>query len=181
MSSLFLPITPTERTDAPLTAALVFLDIDGVMNSAQFLKTLPPEKNAVPWIDPAAVARLNQITAMELPEGNTWETGVGIVISSTRRYTVDWITLLVTLRDAGVQAPILGSTPIIPSDTRGAEIITWLHKYAPNTPYVVLDDEVDARRCGVGDRAVFTSYSSGLRDSHVGRAIQVVERQIRRS
>lgn len=56
---------------------ILFLDIDGVLNSSEYMKTLPIEFYAYEMIDPAAVSLLNDVVK---------ETNCHVVLSSMWRY-----------------------------------------------------------------------------------------------
>src|SRR5579885_3774360 len=104
---------------------LVFLDIDGVLNSMQFiLKMQGLFDNPAHQIDPDAVKRLNRITDA---------TGAFIVVSSTWRIPfVIWNNipgLRQLLADNGITAPVLGATPNTDGN-RGSQIQSWLAEHS---------------------------------------------------
>lgn len=152
---------------------VLFLDIDGVLNSRTYLKfcydqgVLPDDK-----IDPAAVARLNQITDA---------TGAHIVVSSTWRLPYVWnknVDKLVTLlQKTGIKGDILGATPDHNrSHGRGGEIQDWMNRCKLDgiqiDAFVILDDDDD-----MGDLSKFlvkTTFADGLQDVHVQAAIAIL-------
>ena len=112
---------------------IIFCDVDGVLNSRQYMLSLGSDKWDDPdnQIDPATVVRLNKIT-------NT--TGAQIVVSSTWRYAfINDAQGLYRLQDLmlqrGIDADIIGMTPDLASlqggiflanGTRGTEIQAWI-------------------------------------------------------
>jgi hypothetical protein len=157
---------------------LLFLDIDGVLNSGAFLVGLhqrgkqanvflvDPREGAVEHIDPVRIERLNRITEA---------TGASIVLSTSWRCLFGPADTETMLRARGVAAPIVGATPRIYDEPRGHEIATALLSH-PGATYVVLDDDHDA---GVGHGVRFVHVADGLEDSHVEAAIAVLREEPR--
>ena len=121
---------------------IVFLDVDGVLNSEVFFTSAPKEERAT-MMDSKAVKLLNQLE------------GAMVVISSS--WGEDAINVL---RDKGLELPILGCTKHVHYKfdwaCRGNEIEEWLirtygglgSKFGDNHPdeeyeYVILDDDSD--------------------------------------
>jgi hypothetical protein len=117
-------------SNAPPTTSVLFLDIDGVLNSDRYRYLQPIGTLEIEMFDPAAVATLNAITAR-------W--GLKIVVSSSWRTMPDLPRLL---RAKGVEAAIIGSTPSC-AGPRGREIGQWLAEHPEVTSYVILDDACD--------------------------------------
>lgn len=152
-----------------MPGCVVFLDIDGVLNSATWHREQPRSAGPRAHFDPAAVARLNRLTD---------RTGAGIVVSSSwrqfgARYVCD------TLRSVGVTAPLVGMTPILDDGLRimrplprGHEIQAWLDAAVPVPVFVILDDEPDMGF--LHRRLVLTRHEVGLTDTDVDRAIALL-------
>jgi hypothetical protein len=142
--------------------SVLFLDIDGVLNSDRYRYGLAPGVPADDLLDPAAVEILNCIT-------QRWE--LQIVVSSSWRAIPGIADLL---RDRGVLAEIIGTTPALAAP-RGAEIEHWLAAHSEVTAYVILDDDDDmgALHCYL----VRTDYRYGLRPEDVERVAAVLEQQ----
>ena len=87
----------------------MFLDLDGVLASYEFLKTRRG------FIDPDKVALLNQLEGVEVVISSSW----GYDNGRTEK----------TLRDCGLKLPIVGYTDHFYTDwfCRGNEIEKWLH------------------------------------------------------
>jgi hypothetical protein len=146
---------------------VVFLDIDGVLNSQNYMTQqyvmgiLPDDK-----IDPDAVVRLNQITDA---------TGAVIVVSSTWRLHYLWRKnsegLKVLLKEEGITGTILDVTPDHQKYRgRGGEIQEWMDLCGqPIESFVILDDSDDMDHLIV--RLIRTNFMDGLQDVHVQKAI----------
>lgn len=177
---------------------VVFLDIDGVLNSEHFMLTLeeqheqrchpepPRPKRATTCtcfqldrqIDPAALARLNVLVS---------ETGSQVVVSSSWRTIFDLPTLQRILDGHGLRFQLLDATPDGPNDprkralfpetdmiSRGQEIDFWLRDHPEVECFVILDDS--------GDMAmhkpwlVQTDFHEGFLDEHVALATLMLTR-----
>lgn len=119
---------------------LIFLDIDGVLNSeASFERNR--ENHTWSQIDAEMVARLNKLLV---------ETGASVVLSSTWRLDSDWRS---TLARNGVNVDcFIGATPRMPRPVgtsheyceRGKEIAQWLSEHdTKGVQYAILDDDSD--------------------------------------
>lgn len=120
--------------DIQQARAIVFLDIDGVLNGHEF-----NEQAESSGISPMCVAEFNQLLC---------DTGAGYVVSSAWRYmilggAVTEIGFEYLLRTHGVMSGrMLGYTE---SDEkiqagREAQIITWMKKHGCGRPFVAIDD-----------------------------------------
>ena len=154
---------------------IIFLDIDGVLNSwdwwARRKNEPPPEElMGVVDLDPLACQRLQRICA---------QTGAQLVISSTWRmhHTTPGLQELFARR--GLVAPIIGRTPCLDRQGyefeepwnrigRGLEIQWWLQNFLPSDEavcdqrFAIIDDDGD-----MGDlrgKLVQTRMATGLTD-----------------
>ena len=153
---------------------IIFLDIDGVLNSAAYLKrwrdeTFRHEKGEkkgdrwIEMIDELAVPLLNKIIEV---------TGAKVVISSTWRILNSAEMIQTYLNKKGFVGEIIGCTPRLPFDDRGTEIERWLKTHDPVESFVILDDGSDMGP--VLDRLVHTTWATGLQQEHVERAIELL-------
>jgi hypothetical protein len=129
---------------------VIFLDIDGVMNS---VSTRPQDpRGLLDFLDPANVAVLNAIVRA---------TAAVVVVSSSWRLTVPFAALQADFAAAGCAAEIVDVTPNIDARERGREVAAWLARQdeAP-ARFVVLDDEFDMP--AFPDRLVRTRKLHGL-------------------
>lgn len=150
---------------------IIFLDIDGVLNSGDFLWTdehqkLDKSKNEN-WFDPAAVARLNRIIEA---------TGAECVLSSTWRilHTIEEVEGF--MKAAGFVGELVGKTPG-GGGVRGPQIQEWLDMIRrwvleEVDSFVILDDDSDMLH--LMPHLVHTSFQHGLQDEHVERAIKML-------
>jgi hypothetical protein len=180
---------------------VIFLDIDGVLNSESFGRALEDKHRQLGHgelerkrdttcncfaienqIDDAAVARLNRLVA---------QTEAKIVISSSWRKLFDLAELKTVLLAHGLVAEIIGVTPNAFDETtrfdmtmeygatgerlyRGHEIDYWLRYQGEGVVhFVILDDGSDMEMHS--RRLVQTDPDIGLCDDDVGLAIRMLE------
>lgn len=154
---------------------VIFLDIDGVLNSQQFFIKLnqiysgtgvypaPEDK-----LDPELILRLNRLVM---------ESGAKIVVSSSWRigYHRNLAGLRELFRKRGIVGDVLGIT-VIDGRIRGLQIREWLETWQrvtePVESFVILDDDSDMGP--VLDRLVKTSNETGLTDGDVERALKML-------
>lgn len=167
---------------------VIFLDIDGVLNSEAFLRKLDDRHRQLGHanacecfrfehqIDRDTVARLNRLIA---------ETHAKIVVSSSWRKLLDPPELHRVLVEHGLIAEIIGETPDGHLDCemlavyghidrvfRGHEIDLWLRRHPEVERFVILDDGSDMEMHT--NRLVQTDWQEGLLDDHVDLAIRVL-------
>lgn len=158
---------------------ICFLDIDGVLNNAQFFldfhksgKKFHPDD----MIDPANVMQLNKIITA---------TGAAIVVSSSWRIGKSVLDLQALLSKHGVQGDVIDKTPdLCCSDgllwvakTRGGEIQFWLDDKDDIDSFVILDDD-DNMGENLLNNFVQTSMDTGLTDVHVQLAIGILNKGV---
>lgn len=151
---------------------VVFLDIDGVLNSGKHFMDmegeprshgrLGDEQYAKYMLDPEAVARLNRIFDA---------TKAVAVISSSWRIAHSLPAISWMLRYRGFTGKVIGATPVS-SGQRGDEIQEWLD-LVPVESFVILDDDSDMQH--LRPFLVKTSFPYGLLDEHVDLAIEVIQ------
>lgn len=157
---------------------IIFLDIDGVLNSDAFLREAATKdggrivlasgyySETSDWdprthIDPARVARLNQILA---------RTGAKVVVSSSWRTDFSLNELSGFLGHHGFVGELVDVTPQLFNRERFVEIKRWLSNQANPPRFVILDDDRDA---GYGFEQ-FVHVTDGLEDEHVERAVAIL-------
>ena len=150
---------------------IVFLDIDGVLNSLDWRKRRGPRTydayHLDYWrhnIDPEAVVRLNSLLDA---------TAARLVVSSSWRTMLTTQELQYTLTQRGFRFEIAGATPEICNGSRWQEIRSHLLRWPLCPEYVILDDDPlpDAPQRYL----VQTDYSVGLTDVDVYRAIEILQ------
>jgi hypothetical protein len=108
---------------------VIFLDIDGVLNSSETMK------EGV-YLDNKKVLLLNEVIT---------ETDAKVVISSSWRIgqTVKEIKTFLKLAGLRRHPNIIGFTPNLKTGFRGDEVESWLQKHKEVTQYVIVDDGSD--------------------------------------
>jgi hypothetical protein len=111
---------------------VLFLDIDGVLNSVRSAIAY----NGYPYItrshdkfDDIAVTLIRNLCA---------QYGYEIVLSSTWRLDNNWFKLKDILK-----LPIIDKTPYLLSEDRGKEIDMWLRLHPGVKTFVIIDDDSD--------------------------------------
>lgn len=156
---------------------ILFLDIDGVLASEEFLRKTAGKEG---FIDKEKVALLNKLKPY----------GVEVVISSSWGYNKDTVT---QLTDCGLELPIIGGTEHFHCDwiCRGNEIAKWLvlnfnnfniftgkaYKYnGEDYEYVILDDDSDMLMCQM-DNFICVNRITALTEDDIANAINIFERK----
>lgn len=150
---------------------LIFLDIDGVLNSNAIehvsLLSDPFGWTVVPQILPKCVRNLNAIVG---------STEAKLVLSSAWRYSIlnGDMTLRgfeSLLRSHGVRGTLLGHTRLDRDDEpRWMQIRDWLREKTPSANYCILDDDPDA----FGGRPGVQTNGNGLTEADARRAIEIL-------
>lgn len=152
---------------------IIFLDIDGVLNSTRWseerpLRGLTPPRLAQEAldeerIDPDCVERLRGVVR---------RTGARLVLTSTWRHRMDVPEFVQLFALYGWnEAPVVGITPYIAGLIRGDEVEAWLGNNNYAGPYVCVDDDADFR---VGQPFVRTNPEMGLTSLDAERCIEVL-------
>ena len=118
---------------------VIFLDIDGVLNSDEYLDKV---KNS----DIQGIERDIDVGKVKLLKRAIDETGARVVLSSSWRYTRNARYLKELLANYEIR---VDSTPYI-QDIRGLEIKKWLSENQGVEDFIILDDEI------------FDSFDEGL-------------------
>lgn len=114
----------------------VFLDIDGVLNSANFFINTSSidRKDPRSQLDPKAIEYLNEIAHWRFVLSSTWR----------KFYSIDRINSM--LIDMGFKGKIESYTPELNSkgSLRGNEIYVWQNEHgSANDNYIIFDDDSD--------------------------------------
>jgi hypothetical protein len=153
---------------------IVFLDIDGVLNSHRWRAAKRPgEHPESKLIDPASVAMLAPLV----------DAGVEFVLSSTWRAWFDGPAATEMLARAGFRGQVIGRTKrdpdgpglIVRAETRGMQVFEWVVEHPDCGPFVILDDDDGPEYWApVYDRLVLTEFEVGLQPEHVERALRML-------
>ena len=155
---------------------VIFLDIDGVLNSRKYINSLGDGlfDNPTYQMDPVAVARLNVITNA---------TKAKIVVSSSWRlpflmHPTPLPALQACMQSYGITGDIIGMTcerANAVRNRRGKEIQIWINDhYNDIEKFVIIDDDTDMGR--IRTHQVVTKFEDGLLDFHVDRIIEILGR-----
>ncbi len=143
---------------------VIFLDIDGVLNTRGFLEGRE-ESEWSEQIDPRAVARLDALAR---------RSGAKVVISSSWRCYLPVARIEEILRAQGFTGEILGATPRRPP-SRGTEIQAWIDAEAEEVVGLVILDDVPEME-HLTPHFVQTTFEEGLLDGHVEEALVILAR-----
>jgi len=124
---------------------IIFLDIDGVLNTSEYMGSIQGSEEEMKAIDPQAVKILNDLIT---------DTGAKVVITSTWRRFVPFTEICYTLENKGLTNinSIIGMTRYLlprkmsmPSTPRGKEIQEWINGFGSEniTKFVIIDDDSD--------------------------------------
>lgn len=165
---------------------VLFLDIDGVLNSVDWFKRrskLTAEEEVIiskedylvrRHIDPEAVHRMNLVAE---------KTGCKFVLSSTWRLLSGVDMTSKVLKRAGATFELLDMTPecarmdtfsngLFDEGERGAEIYEWLQAHPGVESFVIVDDASDMG--ALRDRLVRTNNEVGLQYSDVQKILAML-------
>ncbi len=151
---------------------VVFLDIDGVLNSVAYDRIRTVEQGNV---DETRLPLLKQIVD---------ETGALIVLSSSWRHKFEddlspreetGQTLLNLF--AQYHLSIYGKTPVSPTNDRAREIRAWLSQHPETQAYVIIDDIPFGWGADLQEHLVRTDarIGRGLEARHIGRIVELLK------
>jgi hypothetical protein len=158
-------IPPLRHKGTYMGAKILFLDIDGVLNTwYSMTRGYCPDRH-LHYFQKSCVKELNRITKA---------TGANIVVSSTWRKHRDWLGVIQHMHQEGVEGTIIGKTGVSDDGYRGNEIMEWVgRKTSHCDSFVILDDDSDM--LPYMDRLVQTSMDGGLRRHHADQAIKILK------
>ena len=144
---------------------IIFLDIDGVMNSERYYKSVDRKIKGWSRFDPTAVILIKKLIE---------EFDAKIVISSTWRFGA-----VEMLKDELVKAGLIKylhkdwKTPQIYPSHRGSEINMWLEKHKDIENYVIIDDDNNILK-EQEERTVKTELMNGMEEEHYYKAREIL-------
>lgn len=138
---------------------ILFLDIDGVLNSREFNKRIGDCTS----VSPKLIEKINRVIR---------ETECKIVVSSTWRLYHNKIELYAFLSSYGFNGEIIGYTPDLKGEKgRGQEINQWLSQNPQVTAFAIVDDDsFDIS----SDKLVKTSFDVGITDENANKLIEIL-------
>ena len=150
---------------------LIFLDIDGVLNTSCYmtlcqLEGRPDKDKYGPLFDPKAVENLRRIVDASKAE---------IVITSSWRYIHGVDVLRQMWEERGLPGKIYGVTSMDKLGSRGDEVEEFLKDAFGDcrNDYLILDDECDYGE-GLQERLVLLDPMYGLKSGDVERSLEIL-------
>ena len=147
---------------------IIFLDIDGVLNSDEYFDKI---KN----LNINGIENDIDVSKIVLLKKSLDETGAKIVLTSSWRYTKKAQELKQLLLSYGI---IVDCTPFIDNE-RGIEIKKWLQEHNDVQDFLILDDEIfDSYDEKLMKKLIKISdtnginYGEGLQPKHIQEIIQ---------
>lgn len=151
---------------------ILFLDFDGVLNSARHMNSLVRVPGEPPMAAPAHVAVLNQVLR---------QSDAHIVVSSAWRYGRSNAALHRLLTGSGVVGRVVGRTEIHDvrpgtlwegEPARGIQIQNWITEHAHDGPFAIVDDDADMVH--LTPWLVRTTFDLGLCEEHVAPLVKLL-------
>lgn len=145
---------------------IIFLDVDGVLNSINKLievynKTKKPHSGYSYPFDEKCLKNLQILVR---------ETNSKLVVTSTWRRDIEGKqTLLNALKDYELDKEVIGYTPILLGEKRGVEIKKYLCTLEDRPNFIILDDDKDMEE--LLPFLIKTDIQTGLTPANVQEAI----------
>lgn len=140
-------------------STILFLDFDDVLNTHENLARGE-------LFDPDKVQVLNHIADMidfEIVVTSTWRLGA----------TAEELEELLVTAGLHANGRVVGITPYLEGETRGAEIMAWLQQPPkPVSNYAILDDRDDM--APLKSRLLQTTPGKGLCEEHIGELVEML-------
>ena len=148
---------------------IIFLDVDGVLNSMKFDRWLQDhhmkQYYGYELLDQNALLNLQDIVFV---------TGADIVLSSSWRLSRSCCEeLRQQLLPYGLQ--FIDKTVSLPRKDRGEEIKEWLSRHPEVDHFVILDDD-EFEMAGLEGHLVKTTFEEGLLEQHAAKAIEILSK-----
>lgn len=154
---------------------ILFLDIDGVLNSHDYVRRGGSLSCRTDGIDSLAVAHLQRIVD---------ETHCSLILSSTWRLIHPLSEMRGRLIAKGMRSPcpLRGKTPdlsprggTIERYQRGLEVNAWINTMGFKARYACIDDDGDFMP---GQNLVQTDFRTGLLAEHADRCIRILNASV---
>lgn len=145
---------------------IIFLDIDGVMNSETYYKSVNTKQKNLSRFNPISVNIITKLVK---------EFNAKIVISSLWRFAMKK-ELSQELKKSNLVNYLHNdwSTPVIQPSHRGKEIKLWLDYHPDISDFIILDDDDDI----LPEHSSFhikTTLLAGLQEEHYFKAREILE------
>ena len=147
---------------------IIFLDVDGVLNSAKFDRWLQDhhmkQYYGYELLDQNALLNLQDIVFV---------TGADIVLSSSWRLSRSCSERLrQQLLPYGLQ--FIDKTVCLHQEDRGEEIKEWLSRHPEVDHFVILDEKKKFKDDSLKNNFVKTTFEEGLLEQHAAKAIEIL-------
>ncbi len=152
---------------------LIFLDIDGVLNSYKFLQNLPEDSFGIDNTRLPILKRITDSTDAKIVLSSSWRKNWD---SDPEKCTALGISLVKLFAKYGLE--IFDKTPQIDYFKRNDEIKSILEKYGDEVEAYVILDDIKLGWEDLTDNVVITDdrIGHGLEDSHADKAIEILNR-----
>ncbi len=134
---------------------IILLDLDGVLITTKPWESDHLLEDGFAEFNKKSVDKLNEILV---------ETGYDIVLTSTRRYSVDIDTMNEFFKTRGIKGQIIDYLPLYDLGLRYSrfdEVMRFIQKYRPEN-YLAIDDDKSLNKLG-GDKLILTDPMIGLK------------------
>lgn len=144
---------------------IIFLDIDGVLNSEKYYRSVDRKRKNWNRFDPKVVGFIKRLVE---------EFSAKIVISSTWRFGAVKM-LNDELTKSGLKKYLHKDwkTPQVYPSHRGTEIKMWLDNHSEVVNYLILDDDDSLLEEQV-QNFVRTDLKNGMQEEHLGKAAEIL-------
>lgn len=147
---------------------IIFLDIDGVLNSANWMLREQESGRDPQWslfnnFDLEAIAVLNEVVE---------KTQAKVVISSSWRIIHPLEHIVALLKKHDFKGEVIGKTPSRTEihHKRGNEIQEWLDAHPEAQQFVIIDDDSDMEH--LMPKLVQTTWQDGLKAHHTPKILE---------
>jgi len=159
---------------------IIFLDIDGVLNSEQFFdKITDKDREYFRNLDYSKDENLLKLQMLDVDKDKAdlvseiaYMTGAQVVITSSWKSLRIFPLIVRELLRYGI--PVIGATPNM-ENRRGEEIRTYLKEHPEVKKYAILDDEIFGDYNELMDHLVKTNFfNNGLESYHVNQIVNLL-------
>lgn len=150
---------------------IIFLDVDGVLNSLRYAKELY-YKNKRPYsgydfpFDPRCLNNLKHL--VEKTDSYL------VITSSWRVHEKGREILLAEFKKYGLDTRVIGYTDVLHTE-RGKEVLAYLDRLKEDVNYIILDDDSDFE--GLEEYLIKTSFQNGLTEKETILGIKKLTKQ----
>lgn len=163
-------------TDRPMRMRIVFLDFDGVLNTAHYILVMESRKLQCndeygSLFDPASVSYLGRIID---------KTDAKIVVTSSWKNLMSYSDILSMWHKRSLPGEVIDVCPIPEGRRkRGDEVDAWISECKESCQYVILDDmSVDNFNKHQLDHLIVVNPYYGINQETVERAIDILNTPI---